>query len=160
MTIERVIPPRKQPLSVDRIRIHFDGVVFQEKPHPAAWSFIAYLNDEKIFHTAAIIEREVNDVEARMIGMSAALEWLNFQDRYQDHITLLNDNHFVIQSMGVGRPPPDKKEYRPLWFQCRKLAAPFYDIQFVWITKLANRDCRLLSLVELQQFQNTKQAVV
>ncbi len=151
MTIERVIPPRKQPLSVDRIHVYVDGVVFKNPPHPAAWSFLVYLNDEKIFQDSGPIERpQCNEVLAKQEALRHALAWLNCQDRFSDYIVIHNDNLYLMASMNWAHRAPDNEDYKPLWMECRRLASPFPNIQYVWITKLKNAECRALTLQEIK----------
>ncbi len=155
--IERVLPPRK-PQTLDRIKLHYDGVVYQSPPHPSAWSFTAYLNGDKVFELSGPIpdlpEFSGNDVIAKFLGLHEALRWLNLQDRFDDHIVIQGDNLMITQTMSGHRPAPDHKQYRPLWTDCRKLAAPFSNLQFIWITKTENREARLLSLAEIAKQAN------
>lgn len=154
--IARILPPRKQSI-VDRITLYFDGVVYADKPHPAAWSFLVRLNGEKVYEEAAPIDPSLptNDVSSKMIGLFMALQWLVAQDRLFDHIVFMGDNLLIMESMSGRRFPPDNEKYRPLWSECRKLAAPFVNIQFVWITKIENRECRILSLQKIQESMDT-----
>lgn len=154
--IARILPPRKQSI-VDRITIHFDGIVFDSPPYLAAWSFVVHLNGDPVYNESAPIDPSIssNDISTKMLGLFMALQWLAAQDRYFDHIVFMGDNLMIMASMNGTQYPPDNAKYRPLWTECRKLAAPFVNIQFVWITKRENRESRVLSLSEIQKVKTT-----
>lgn len=149
--IERVLPPKNNS-SVDRISLYYDGVVFNTEPFPAAWSFLVRLNGETVYKESALIDPSLspNDASAKMIGLFMALQWLTAQDRFSDNVVVMGDNMMIQGSMAGTRPPPGDKHWS-LWTECRKLASPFFPIQFVWITKAENRDCRVLTFAAINE---------
>jgi ribonuclease HI len=155
--IERVLPLKK-PAVVDRITIHFDGIVYQTAPYPSSWAFLVRLNGDLVFQDSGPIpdltEYSGNDVIAKFLGLHESLRWLNQQNRFEDHVVVMGDNHMVMGSMEGSRPPPDNKKFLPLWQDCRKLASPFFKIQFVWITKQENRECRDWSIAQIEKMRN------
>lgn len=144
-------------INTDNITVHFDGIYNEFPPHDSAWSFIVQLNGQKIFAKAGPIpnlpEFSGNDLVSRFIALREALKWFHTQDYFDNYCAFRNDSRMVIDSFITSRPAPQNPQIRELWKECRYLTVPFTNIYFVWIPKLENRECRILSMAQIGRSQ-------
>lgn len=158
--IEPIIPRRSRPNIAQRITVCFDGLLSEIPPPLLAWSFLVYVDGVKVYAPSGLVppDYEDNPVTAKFYALRAALQFLNEQNCFNDQIVFFSEDPMVINTMSRHWPAPDKPMFRVLWADCVKIAAPFSNIKYVWVTKMENREARALTIQELLRVAPAKRA--
>lgn len=146
--IEHILPLPKNPKLAQRITIHFDGLLSEAPPPPLAWSFVVYVDGIKQYDAFGVVPSDYGDspAVAKFYALKEALQFLNNEDRFNDHIVFSNEDPMVINTMSRLWSCPENSRLRALWADCVRIAAPFANIKYVWITKMQNREARDLTI--------------
>lgn len=151
---------RPKPFLYERITCYYEGLT-SEGHKDGAWSFTVFADEtrgtdqngviKKLAENSGFLPRCNNPLVAKFTGLGYALQWL-VDNKKMDfpHIVCKGSHLMVTRHMNRQVIVTPKHDYRSLWRECIKLAAPFYDLQFQWISQIENKDCWNLAFSALE----------
>ena len=130
--------PARQPGIAQKITIYFDGASVNRDP---IWAYTVFVDGLKCHYETGAVPEDFgrSPLSAKFYALKQSLEFLHTENRHNDYVVFANDDPNTIHPMSRHWSAPKDPIVRALWGDCMRIAAPFANANFIWITKEENK---------------------